>query len=505
MDREPFALVVSTPKGDLVHDANGAGRALGIGAGQRATDVMAVHRDLRVVRADPAFEARALTRLAAWARRWSPATRTDGCDGIALDVTGCAHLFGGEAVMLEDMRARLRRLGVTAMVAAASCHAAAHAFARHLARVDGAVSVSPEETWAALAPLPVASLRLDPRSTLVLHRLGLKTIGQAAAIPRAALKKRFGARRRRDPRDDTWEDYLGRTTGASDDVLARLDEALGRATVPFDPARPEPCPRVVEGLVEPVAEVEAVMAHARTACGRLCALLEERGEGLRAVRLEGFRTDGGRTETVLRLSRPTRDASHILRLLADRLDDWRAEFGFDALAAEALAVEAMEPEQGDALERRPASDLHGLIDRLSNRLGSDRVLRAVSADSHVPERSIVWVPAREAPPKREATVRATAPRPDRLFERPEEIGVLYALPEGPPARFTWRRTTHDVALVAGPERIAPEWWRERSKVRARDYYRVETRQGRRFWIYRDGFEGDERGGQPRWFMHGLFS
>ena len=83
--------------------------------------------------------------------------------------------------------------------------------------------------------------------------------------------------------------------------------------------------------------------------------------------------------------------------------------------------------------------------------------------------------------------------------------MLYALPEGPPARFTWRHVIHDVARVAGPERIAPEWWREKGHARARDYYRVETPDGLRLWLFREGFDGDERGGAPRWFLHGLFS
>ena len=56
----------------------------------------------------------------------------------------------------------------------------------------------------------------------------------------------------------------------------------------------------------------------------------------------------------------------------------------------------------------------------------------------------------------------------------------------------------------GPERIAPEWWRERSTARLRDYYRVEDKAGRRYWIYREGVIGDGRGGAPEWYLHGLF-
>ena len=505
----PFALVVPTPHGDVVHAANAAGRALGLRAGQRATDAMAIHRDLRTAHADPAYETRALERLAAWTGRWSPMTRVDGTDGVALDATGCAHLFGGETAMLEDMRRRLAGLGVTALVAAAPNHAAAHALARHAATADRAVGVEADALEAALATLPVEALRIDAASARVLRRLGLKTIGQLTALPRPALKKRFSARRRRDPRDETWNDYLGRSTGASADLLQRLDEATGLVRVPLDPRRPVPPPRIARGLAEPVMDTDAVAAGLRPLVERLMQLLERRGEGARAVRLHGFRTDGGRAATTVRLSRPTRDAAHVMRLALDRLDDWHAEFGFDALAVEAARVEPLDPEQGNGLERERRADLAGLVDRLSSRLGADRVLRAVPRESHVPERSLAWLPVREAAPAptdppREPHV-STAPRPHRLFDHPEEIGVLHALPEGPPARFSWRRLSFDVARVAGPERIAPEWWREPGHARARDYYRAETPDGRGFWLFREGFEGDERGGRPRWFMHGLFS
>jgi protein ImuB len=82
--------------------------------------------------------------------------------------------------------------------------------------------------------------------------------------------------------------------------------------------------------------------------------------------------------------------------------------------------------------------------------------------------------------------------------------VIYATPEGMPRRFVWRRAVHDIARVEGPERVAPEWWRQPGSARLRDYYRVEDANGRRYWIYREGLIGDGRGGAPGWFIHGLF-
>ena len=518
----------------MVHGVDPAHAALGIASGQRATDVMALHPGLAVAYAEPAAEAASLERLAAWMRRWSPLVRVDGVDGVALDATGCAHLFGGEARMLAGMQGRLAELGVTARLAMAPNHAAAHALARHH-RGDVPPIVDGGALAAALASLPASALRIDPASVTLLGRLGLKTIGQLAAIPRPALKKRFGGRRRRDPRDDTWEDYLGRAQDRSADVLARLDEALGRVVVPLDPAMPEPPLRVMRGLPEPVLDVPVALSCAEPLLAELAHDLERRGKGIRALVLEAFRVDGGRASATLRLSRPTRDVAHLMRLLAERVNGWRAEFGIDALAVEALATEPLAPRQDDAEATANAPDPHALIDRLRARLGAGAVLAPVPCASHWPERAEAWVEAgartsgrmgarmgvRTGPRMGRVKTLAPAgpdgpvawtdagpsvpPRPDRLLDPPEPIAVIHAVPDGPPARFTWRRIARDVARSAGPERIAPEWWRERGSARSRDYWRVETPDGERLWLYREGFEDDEREGAPRWFVHGLFA
>ena len=499
----PFALVVGTAKGDVIHDVDPVAVRVGLAPGQRSTDAMAAHRDLAVAYGDPDYEARALKGLAAWARRWSPATRADGADGIALDLTGCLHLFGGETELMDEMTRRLSSLGFTARLAMAPNHAAAHALARFSGR--DAVTVDEAGLEAALAPLPVAALRIDAASVTLLRRLGLKTVEQAARVPRATLKKRFGANRKvRDPRDETYDDYLGRSIGATADVLARLDEALGRVRVPLDPERPEPRPRVTQGLAEPVSQVETVLACLRPLIGRLAADLDERDMGLVALGVEAFRVDGGRASTLLRLSRPTRDVGDLMRLLLDRLDGWHAEFGFDALAVEAVEAAPLPPEQRDGLEAQRRPDPFALVDRLRTRLGEMAVRRASLRASHVPERAEAWLPALTCTNTHDE-ISSHAARPDRMFEFPEEIAVMHGIPNGPPVRFTWRRGAYRIERVAGPERIAPQWWRERSHARARDYWRVETSAGERFWLYREGFDGDERGGHTRWFVHGLFS
>jgi protein ImuB len=97
-------------------------------------------------------------------------------------------------------------------------------------------------------------------------------------------------------------------------------------------------------------------------------------------------------------------------------------------------------------------------------------------------------------------------RPLRLFAQPEPVEVIMAeVPEGPPLRFRWRRVIHEVARSEGPERIAPEWWRPEDMGRAtRDYFRVEDREGRRYWLFREGLYGRETE-RPLWYIHGLFA
>jgi protein ImuB len=129
------------------------------------------------------------------------------------------------------------------------------------------------------------------------------------------------------------------------------------------------------------------------------------------------------------------------------------------------------------------------------------VQRPQAVESYLPERASGWISALA---KTEPVALPSAQRPQRLLDRPEAIDVIYATPEGMPRRFMWRRAIHDIARVEGPERIAPEWWRQPSSARLRDYYRVEDADGRRYWIYREGLIGDGRGGLPAWFIHGLF-
>ncbi len=460
----------------MIHAANRAALLAGARIGSRAVDSRSICPALRIEDATPGQDAARLARLAFWVRRWGPASTPDGDQGIILDTTGAAHLFGGEPALLADIQAAFARAGLTAGLGLAPTRGAAWALARF--GPERAICTDP---LPALAPLPLTGLRLSGETLLLLRRLGLKTIGDLAALPRLPLMRRFAR------------------AALSDNPLIRLDQALGRAAEPLD--APESAPefatqtRLAEPVLDPADWLPGLL-------DQLCAQLAAADRGCRRLCLSVFRTDGERRELRVALAAPSRDPAHLLRLFDGRLARLDPGYGFDLIRLAAEAVEPLAAAQPGLDGAAPQGlALARLVDRLAARFGSAAISQPLPRESHVPERAeSPGDPLASAPPPP-----ARADRPIRLLSPPEEIRVLYAIPEGPPARFIWRRQTLRVARHAGPERIAPEWWQDRPGTRLRDYFRIEDETGRRLWIYREGLAHDGRGGPPRWFLHGIFA
>ncbi|SDZ56690.1 protein ImuB [Jannaschia faecimaris] len=486
----PLVLAAQGPHGPVVHAANPSAQAEGAARGMRITDVRALTPMVQVVPADLSGDAEALRRLMLWSRRWCPWSASDGADGIVLDTTGSDHLWGGEAAMLSDMQARLRDLGQEARLAVAPTHGAAWALARYGAARE---ICGPSALKARLAMLPVAALRLDGATLLTLRRLGLKHIGDLMLIPRATLERRFG----RDGR-------------ALMTPLRRLDQMTGDLPEPIVSPPPPQRFRVVHRLAEPVMDPQPLLPEPMQ---MLCAELAAAGQGLRGLRLELYRTDGTTSRFEAGCAQASRDPAHLQNLLTCHFESLDAGFGFDTLSLEALRPEPLAAAQV-RLDGGVQADvaLATLVDRLTVRLGPDAVQLPDPVESHLPECADRWSPA-----VRRAGLLApgglgggglVAPsrdRPVRLLRSPERIEVLYAVPEGPPVRFKWRRKPYLIRRHQGPERIAPEWWRARPGTRLRDYYKVEVEAGERYWLFREGIMGDGRGGEPDWFLHGLFA
>lgn len=496
----PLVLTVEGRHGQLIHAVTPAAAERGAAPGARLTDARALDPGLEAEPADLAGEAAWLRAAARWASRWSPLVELDGADALRLDVTGVAHLFGGEAALLADMERSFNGMGVGARAAIAPTAGAAWALARY---GRAARLVEPDALPRILAPLPVSALRLSPQATHMLVRLGLKQIGDLAGVPRKSLARRFGK---------------------DEHPLDALDRALGRKPEPLTPLPDDPAPRALLPIKEPVVHPEAPAEALRQLVPRLAAELEARKLGARHLALLAYRVDGSVGEAQVATSIPSREPAHLHRLLSGILERQGIDpgFGIDAFALEVRWWEPLDSAQ-DALLGDASGELAvaALIDRLSVRLGPAKVRRPVRRESHLPERAAGWAQGVDASaphpraggagggpfPSAEANTSSLAPAddPTRLLDSPEQIAVVYATPEGLPRRFVWRRRVHDIARAQGPRRISPEWWRERSSARLRDYYKVEDADGRRFWIFREGVVGDGRGGAPSWFVHGLFA
>ena len=504
----------------MLHAVNPAARKLGLSRGQSHADACAIVPDLKTAPAEPDQDAQALHRLALWAERYSPTVAVDavqpGMEGLMLDMTGGAHLFGGEGALLVEIEQRLARAGIVARAAMADAPGAAWALARF-----GHDRLAGEgRTREALKSLPVEALRLSQTALRLLHRFGLKRIGDLYALPRAGLARRFRG-----------EEGM--------ELVRRLDQALGIEAEPFEPVRPEPLYRVWRAFAEPIIDIEGVAWALPALIEALAAQLERGGKGSRRLVLTAFRVDGRTTSIEAGLSTPVATPAHLLRLLKERgLERLDLGFGADALMVSSHKSEARSPRQGelDRGQERGGSDaLAALIDRLGARLGEAAVLRPVLRDSHIPERAEAWMPAgAEAGAAGAADDR---PRPLFLLDPPEPIQTLAGMPDSPPAQFSWRRVTRKIARAEGPERLSPEWWRapvpvlpepegppetedekarrirERSEARgredtsgARDYYRVEDEDGRRYWLFRQGlYDHGPPGRMPTWWLHGVFA
>jgi protein ImuB len=506
----PFALVEKSVHGLRIHAASAPALAAGVRPGLALTDVRAALPALAVRPAETARDAAALQCLARWLGRYGPARNADGADGAWIDITGAAHLLGGEDGLLADLTGRLARLGITARAGLADTFGAAHALARFATTpARPAAGAAPGGMTAALAALPVAALRLAPDATHLLERLGLKRVGALYGLPRAALERRFRDVGGRRPRR-----HLDRTAAA---VLLRLDQALGLTAEPRVPLAEPPETLMRLAFPEPLVSATGIDAAVARLADDLCLRLEALGQGARQFRLALYRTDGTLAEARLGTSAPARDAAHIRRLMAERLGAIDAGFGIDVMTLEARHLEALPPAQTRlAAAREPAADPALLIDRLTSRLGTSRVLRLAPAASHIPERSETARPAllalEAARPAAPASTlpAARAPRPPLLLPRPEPVSVVAEVPDGAPARLVWRRLARRIVRAEGPERIAPEWWRalalaEAERLVTRDYYRLEDETGAGYWVFRNGLYGCETERPPRWFLHGVWA
>jgi protein ImuB len=549
-----FVLALAAAGGPRVAALNEAAETAGLALGEPLADARAKAEFLQVRDRDEAADAAALRRLALWATRYTPTasplckdiwSAENGADGFFLDIEGAAHLFGGEERLIADLAARLEKnFGLSARLAVAATPGAAWALSRfhpapcpilpretgegdHVQHGGGGVaqqipppphfvrppSPAPQryagededcrstyvilpsgQEAEALAPLPIEALRLSRETCRMLRQLGFKSVGALIDKPRAPFAARFPS-----------------------ELLRRLDQALGRLDEPLIPIVPPPVYHTLRYLLAPIITQEAIIAQASRLMHTLVHVLARDDVGARALRLSLYHVDGAVETIDIALTLPTRNVSHVVRMIELKLEALAAVedagFGFEAVGL-GVTHAATIPARQNELIAEIAADAERtercavLVDTLRHRLGPQNVRRLEPVASYIPERAEALLPAGgdDPMPWPEAEQKT---RPLLLLPRAEPAEEVMALiPDGPPRRFRWRGVTYEVAGAQGPERIGAEWWRTSDGHRApeptRDYYLVEEAGGHRFWLYREGLYERETAA-ARWFVHGLFA
>lgn len=444
---------------------------------------------------DPAEDQADLDKLTLWTIRYSPWVAADPPDGIIIDISGCAHLLGGEELLSKDIHIRLSRFGFNARIGIADTIGAAWAMSRFGNARTKIIKYDKTET--ALERLPIAALRIEQKTIKRLTRVGLKTIGILNHKPRAPLAARYGK-----------------------GLVDRLDQVMGRKPESLSPIAEPPDYRTHQKFVEPILTLEQITLSLDQLTISMADMLECAGLGARQFILCLYRVDGNVKWIKVRTSTLSNEASHIIRLLTEKLaalgESYDIGFGIEQIILGAYHTEIMSHHQiglGGKKENGSAREFQALIDRYGNRLGFNNVGKFLPRESHIPERSeqLISISEKGVKPHNWKNFLDNLQggshlgRPILLLPIPEPITAIAEVPDGPPVHFEWRRLKYRIIRAEGPERLAPEWWHlmPEADELTRDYFRVEDTEGGRFWLFRQGLYEYEK--TPTWFMHGFFA
>ncbi|WP_207425180.1 DNA polymerase Y family protein [Pedobacter sp. SYSU D00535] len=460
----------------IITAVNVSAAAEGISKGMVLADAKAMVPEIQVFDEKPGREAKLLEALGEWCIRYTPVVAVDLPDGLILDVSGCAHLWGGEKSYLKEIINRLGSKGYHVRVAIADTIGAAWAVARF-----GKVSplVESGKQTEALLPLPPAALRLEQDVLQRLHKLGFYQISSFIGIPRSALRRRFG-----------------------EHLLLRLNQALGQEAEYISPLQVvEPYQERLPCL-EPIRTATGIEIAVQTLLETLCKRLHQEGKGLRTAVLKCYRVDGQIQQVAIGTNEPSHHIPHLFKLFQLKIADIEPALGIELFVMEAPKVEDVSVAQ-EALWASNTTvnelEVTELLDRLAARIGPDTIHKYLPDEHYWPERSLKTASSITAKPAIEW--RSDRPRPMLLLARPGRIEVTAPVPDYPPMSFRYKGQLHYIKKADGPERIEREWWLEAGVHR--DYYQVEDEEGRRYWLFRSGHYSSDA--PAEWFIHGFFA
>jgi len=480
--RQPYLAAIPFVLSSLDHGrmvvtaANVLAQLQGITFGMTVADARAIFPSLQVLDDKPELSIKLLTGLAEWCIRFTPVIGIDLPDGLMLDVTGCAHLWGGEKEYLSEIHNRFKHLGYAVNIAIAYTIGTAWAIARY--GQNNFIIESGGQTTA-LLPLPPSSLRIETAIAERLEKLGLRQISNFIGIPRPSLRRRFGQ-----------------------ELLQQLDKALGHeeeAVIPVTPIEPYqerlPC-------LEPIVTATGIEIALKRLLDVLCKRLQKEEKGIRGAALKCYRVDGKIEKIEIGTNRPTCNSKHLYKLFEIKIDSIEPALGIELFTLDALKVEELSIIQEKLWENSGGLDdigLSELLDRISGKIGAGNIHRYIPDEHYWPERSFKAASSINEP--LQTTWKIDRPRPLQILSKPELIDVTAPIPDYPPMNFRYKGKLHKITKADGPERIEQEWWLQQGQHR--DYYAVEDEEGHRYWLFRLGHYDVSKSYQ--WFIHGFFA
>ncbi len=472
----PFVFAIAEHNRKVITAANSIAESQSIEAGMPVADAKAMVPDLQVFDEKPKRAEQLLKAIGKWCIRYTPIVALDLPNGLILDISGCAYLWGGERAYLKEIVVRLRGLGYDVRAAIADTIGAAWAISRF-----GQVTpiIENGEQTSALLALPAAALRLESAILTRLQKLGLYTIASFISMPRSVLRRRFG-----------------------EELLLRLAQALGQAEEYIQPIMvPEPWQERLP-CMEPIRTKVGIEIAITRLLETLCLRLQQEGMGIRTAILKCYRVDGKIQQVEIGTNKASHHVQHLFKLFELKVASIAPGLGIELFILEALKVEEVSLSQEALWAANPGLDHEGvaeLLDRITAKVGTGVIHRYLPDEHYWPERSIKQASSLQEPMV--ASWRNDKPRPIRILAKPESIEVTAPIPDYPPLMFRYKDKVHHIKKADGPERIEQEWWIENGEHR--DYYNVEDQDGQRYWLFR---AGHYEGGQTRqWFIHGFFA